>query len=264
MRDRFLSHWRGIALSIVGIVATLWLAGTGQLGLYIHPRYFAFTTIMAGIAVVFVVLAFLFVPVAGKGAEHDAHDHAHDHDHGHDHGADQGPVARAWWFGVSVVLVAATAGALLVLPPATLTTATVDQRVMNSSVMGQSDAIELAGGDEASFTIKDWAGLLRHGADERTLAGKSPTLVGFVTPDADDPENVFYVARFIVTCCAVDAQPVGVPVYLPGWQDRFAVDEWVSVTGAFASNPSVASMQAVVLAPSEITSTEQPADPYVY
>ncbi|MBX3093065.1 MAG: TIGR03943 family protein [Cryobacterium sp.] len=247
-------------MSVVGIVATLWLAVTGQLGLYIHPRYFAFTTIMAGIAVVFVVLAFLLVPVGGEDAEHDAHDH------GHDHGADRGPVARAWWFGLSVVLVAATAGALLVLPPATLTTATVDQRVINSSVAGQSldDTIELAGGDEASFTVKDWAGLLRQGADERTLTGKSPTLVGFVTPDTDDPENVFYVARFVVTCCAVDAQPVGVPVYLPGWRDRFAVDEWVSVTGTFSSNPSIASMQATVLTPREITSTEQPADPYVY
>lgn len=258
MRDRFLTHWRGIALSIVGIVATLWLAATGQLGLYIHPRYFVFTTIMAGIAVVFVVLAFLLVPVRGEDAEHGAHDH--------DHGAEQGAVARAWWFGLSVVLVVATTGALLVLPPATLTTATVDQRVMNSSVTGQSlgDTIQLAGGDEASFTVKDWAGLLRQGADERTLTGKSPTLVGFVTPDTDDPENVFYVARFVVTCCAVDAQPVGVPVYLPGWQNRFAVDEWVSVTGTFTANPSVLSMQATVLTPREITSTEQPADPYVY
>lgn len=240
----------------MGIVATLWLAVTGQLGLYIHPRYFAFTTIMAGIAVVFVVLAFLLVPVRAEDAEHDAHDH----------GTDQGPVARAWWFGLSIVLVAATTGALLVLPPATLTTATVDQRVMNSSVTGQSldDTIELAGGDETSFTVKDWASLLRQGADERTLTGKSPTIVGFVTPDTDDPENVFYVARFVVTCCAVDAQPVGVPVYLPGWQDRFAVDEWVSVTGAFTANPSIASMQATVLAPREIIPTEQPADPYVY
>src|SRR5690606_40758199 len=57
--------------------------------------------------------------------------------------------------------------------------------------------------------------------------------------------------------CSSDLQPVGVPVYLPGWQDRFAVDEWVSVTGTFASNPSVASMQATVLTPREIRSEER-------
>jgi uncharacterized repeat protein (TIGR03943 family) len=85
-----------------------------------------------------------------------------------------------------------------------------------------------------------------------------------VTPDPDDPTNVFYVARFIITCCAVDAQPVGVPVYLPDWQDQFTIDEWVNVTGTFVSNPSTESRQAIVLSPSTISLTDQPAQPYVY
>jgi uncharacterized membrane protein YcgQ (UPF0703/DUF1980 family) len=67
-----------------------------------------------------------------------------------------------------------------------------------------------------------------------------------------------------VTCCAVDAQPIGVPVYLPGWQDDFEVDDWVSVTGAFVSNPSTSSRQAIVLSPTETIPTEQPSQPYVY
>ncbi|HRN29722.1 MAG TPA: DUF1980 domain-containing protein, partial [Terrimesophilobacter sp.] len=189
MRDRFLSHWRGIALSCVGVVATLWLAATGRLGLYIHPRYFLFTVVMASIALLLVVLAFAVLP--GRGRD------AHDDDDGHDHGAAQSPRARTWWFGASAVLVVVTAVSLLVVPPSTLTSATVDQRVMNSAVSTSltGDSIQLAGADESAFTVKDWAGLLRQGADERTLAGKTATLVGFVTPDNDDPQNVFYVAR---------------------------------------------------------------------
>lgn len=244
----------------MGIVATVWLALTGQLGLYIHPRYFTFTVIMAIIAVVFVLLAFAIVPATQF---HTAQAHNDDDDHtGHER-----PRGYKWWAAVSVVLVGLTAVALLVLPPATLTTATVEQRDMNGSVVAgtmPSDTVSLAGGDDSSFTVKDWAGLLRQGADSDFLSGRTPVVVGFVTPDIDDPKNVFYVARFVITCCAVDAQPIGVPVYLPDWQDQLKTDAWVSVTGIFIENPSIDSMQATVLTPHEVTPTEQPAQPYVY
>lgn len=242
-------------LSLVGIVATVWLALTGQLGLYIHPRYFIFTVALAIIALVFVLLAFAIIP----RAESEQHDH------------DSIPVTprgRAWGVGGSVILVALTAAALLVLPPVTLTTATVEQRDMNGSAsataLSASETLHLAGGDDSGFTVRDWAGLLRQGADADFLSGRIPDLVGFVTPDPDDPENVFYIARFVVTCCAVDAQPIGVPVYLPGWQDQFAIDEWVAVSGSFIENPSIDSMQATVLDPHSVSPTEQPSQPYVY
>lgn len=253
MPSRFLSHWRGIVLSLIGIVATTWLAMTDQLGLYIHPRYFVFTVVMAVIAAVFVLLAFALLPSAK--AEEDGHDHAE-------------PSSRStgWWTGVSVVLVLVSAGALLVLPPTILTTSTVAQRDINGSVstVSQSESVSLVGGDYSSFTVKDWAGLLRQGADQEFFAGKTPTVVGFITPDTDSPDDVFYVARFVITCCAVDAQPIGVPVYLPGWQDEFDTDDWVSVTGSFIPNPSIRSVQAFVLTPTDIDVIDQPAQPYVY
>ncbi len=250
MASRFLHRWRGVLLSLIGIVAVIWLAFTDQLGLYIHPRYFIFTVIMAVIAGLFVLLAFLLPPQTGS-EQHE----------------NESPPRGAWlWVPANIVLIVVTAAGMLALPPTTLTTATVSQRDINGSATSsvQDDAITLVGGDDSVLTVKDWAGLLRQGADETSLAGKSPTLVGFVTPDPDDPTNVFYVARFIITCCAVDAQPVGVPVYLPDWQDQFAVDEWVSVTGAFVSNPSSSSLQGIVLSPSDISSTDRPAQPYVY
>ena len=67
MRE-FLDRWKGVALAALGVVATLWLAATGRLGLYIHPRYFVFTVIMAVVAVVVLVAAFA-VPRA-RGDEH--------------------------------------------------------------------------------------------------------------------------------------------------------------------------------------------------
>jgi uncharacterized repeat protein (TIGR03943 family) len=257
-----MSRWRGIVLSLIGVVAIVWLAATGQLGLYIHPRYYEFTVVMAVLAGIVVVAAFALVPGA-------ADDHAEDD--GHDHGGPVRPQRRdAIWLGATAVITAATVGALLVLPPTTLTSATVDQRDLNASestagdVAGSADAVDLVGSDTASFTVKDWASLLRQGAGEEYFAGKTVDVTGFVTPDTDDPENVFYVARFVVTCCAVDAQPVGVPVYAPGWQDDYEVDSWVHATGSFTTNPSTSSAQSVALQPAEITPVEQPAEPYVY
>lgn len=267
MRKNFLTHWRGVILSLIGIVATVWLALTGQLGLYIHPRYFAFTVIMAIIAVVCVLLACAFVPSAAE--------HSHDGPGSApgEHGPGDSPRGQGWWIGASVFLVVATAVALLALPPATLTTATVAQRDMNGSISVASGGAGTGSGaemtavtsdDDRSLSVKDWAGLLRQGADAEALIGRTPAITGFITPDPDDPENVFYVARFVITCCAVDAQPVGVPVYLPGWQEQWETDSWVNATGTFIDNPSINSMQVTVLEPLELTPTEQPAEPYDY
>jgi len=50
-------RWRGVALITAISAVALWLAASGQLVLYIHPRYIVFTVIMAAIALVLVVAA---------------------------------------------------------------------------------------------------------------------------------------------------------------------------------------------------------------
>ncbi|TFC93085.1 MULTISPECIES: TIGR03943 family protein [Cryobacterium] len=248
---RLLRRWQGALLSVVGIVATVWLGFSGQLGLYIHPRYFVFTLVMAFIAGVLVVVAFALLPAT-------EHEHALPDD-------DQGRWAWLWSAGSILLIASATVG-LLVLPPATLTTATVAKRDLNGSTsnLTQSEASDLVGGDYSSFTVRDWSSLLRQGAGEDFFADKTATVTGFVTPDTSDPENVFFLARFVVACCAVDAQPVGIPVYYPGWQDEYPIDSWVSIESGFDTNPSISSEEAIALVPSEITPTDQPAEPYVY
>lgn len=248
---RLLRRWQGVLLSLVGIVATVWLGITGQLALYIHPRYFVFTIVMAAIAATLVMAAFAIAPAPAD--EHDLVDES------------GGRWGSLWSAGGILIIIAATIG-LLVLPPATLTTATVKQRDLNgsSSTLTQSDANKLVGGDYSAFTVRDWASLLRQGAGKEFFVGKTASVIGFVTPDKSDPEDVFYVARFVVTCCAVDAQPIGIPVYYPGWQNKFKTDSWVKITSGFDTNPSVKSDQAIALVPTTVTPTRQPDQPYVY
>ena len=256
--DRLVARWQGLALSLVGVVATVWLGFTGQLGLYIHPRYYVFTLIMAAIAVVLIVGAFAVTPGGDDG-------HGQEHD---------GPPSRIggprfWMLAgstASVLVVAAAVTALLVVPPATLTSSTVEQRSINNSSATLSNASSSAStsDDTSNYTVKNWSLLMRQGVGLEYFDGRAATISGFVTPDADDPDNVFFVARFVVTCCAVDAQPVGVAVYEPGWRSSYSVDSWVSVDGAFGADPSVLSTATIVMQPDQITAIPQPDSPYVY
>jgi uncharacterized repeat protein (TIGR03943 family) len=259
--ERILARWQGLALSLIGIVSISWLALTGQLGLYIHPRYFVFTVIMAVLGGLLTLAAFAVTP---EKHEHDDEHHADD--------PLEPVVARRPWSPLAalagIVAIAVAFVALVIIPPSTLTTATVENRELNSSVTGEqgdtTSGVELAGADVKSLNLRDWASLLRDGSGSDFVVGKTTTLSGFVTADSNDPDNVFYLTRFVITCCAVDAQPIGVPVYSPGWSSTHAVDSWVEATGTFELNPSALSLESVVLSNPTVKAIDQPAEPYAY
>lgn len=248
-------RWNGIVLTAAAITATVWLAATNQLLLYIHPRYIVFTVAMAAVGLVFLVGSLL--PEVG-------HDHEEEED-----GPGHRRALRRAIAATGAVVTAVVALALVVVPPTTLTSATTDQRELNSTSILDADqpanaAPDAMAGASQKFTVRDWASLLRQTADPAFYSGKPADLVGFVIPDHDDPDNVFFVSRFIITCCAVDAQPVGVPVYLQNWTQRFEKDDWVQVTGSFETNRSRASAQSIALVPTSASTVRQPDEPYLY
>ncbi|WP_440312882.1 TIGR03943 family putative permease subunit [Leucobacter chromiireducens] len=265
-------RWPGLVLLACGIAATLSLALSGRLAWYIHPRSAWFTVLMGGIAAVLLAVGCAVHAArtrarkrAGRIGEADA-PHA-----GH-------PPARA---GTETRLrralrrlgggaIAALAVALLILfPPATLSTERAAQQAMpvRASEPGADPGADrelaaLAGRADAELTLRDWSVLTRH-PHAAAVDGRTAELLGFAAPDRDDPENVLVVTRFAITCCAVDAQAVGVPVYAPGWQSRFTAGDWLVARGAFAPNPSAGSGWVSVLLPEALTPADEPEDPYV-
>ena len=260
MRDAFLTYWRGILLATLLTVATVWLALSGRLGLYIHPRYFVFTVIMVAIGGVAVLAAFLI------GKRTDAHGgEADEHGHVHLETAPVRPPSRlrstlAVVTSAAIVLVSAVA--LVALPPTTLSASLAGDREVNASI-DTDDAPVLVGGDTSAFTVKDWAVLIRQGGSDAVLRSADPTIMGFIVP-IEGSDDTFSVARYSITCCAVDAQPFGVTVVMPGWQDSLEAGQWVEASGRFIENPDASAANGWVLESSSTVAIDEPSDPYVF
>jgi uncharacterized repeat protein (TIGR03943 family) len=257
--DRSVGRWIGTALALVAVAATFWLAAAGKLSLYIHPRYTIFTVFLASLAGVAAVAAI----VAGSGQNHAGHDH-HDHVEAPEH--DDGPPLSRWsrlnrWL-VLVVLVGAIVG-MLVLPPSTLSATARQNRTLVTSghALDATNTTALVGGNSASFTVKDWAALLREGGAGAVL-GRKADLTGYVLAQGDD--DTFFVTRLLVSCCAVDSQPVGVPVYLPNWREQLAAGGWIAVKGTFVDESEREARFPTAIQIETITKIDEPSQPYVF
>jgi putative membrane protein len=239
--------WRGVFAIGVLTVVTVWLGFEGMLGFYIHPRYNVFTLVMAAIGVALMVIAF-FVP-------HSGHSHA-----GHRHA--KGHSVMEW---LSLGFVACVVVIALVLPPTTLSSYTAENRsfgtVATSPAANAIDLESTTSGFE-NLTVRDWASLLIQTQDPTFFRGKPFSALGTIT-DSGDPD-VFFLTRFVVTCCAVDAQPVSVPVYFPRWQEEFAVDTWVTVSGGFQALPQVQEPGNLAVVSADIVVEEVPREPYLF
>jgi putative membrane protein len=242
-------EWQGIFLVLISVTAALWLGATKQLSLYINPRYDVFTMIMAGIGALLAVVSFRHVhrlPITERFLSN----------------------TRTFITIGSLLICGAAAVDLLVFAPTTLTDDMATARGINNSVISTTpptDAVPLfSTGDYSDYTITDWAGLLASTSNPIVFAGKAADITGFMSPDATDPQNVFFVTRFLITCCTIDAQPVGVPVYDPNWQNTYKAGQWIAVSGTFAANPSPRSSERIALTSVKIIPTAQPEDPYVY
>ena len=219
----------------------------------------------------------------GEASDHEASDHeASDHEASDDGILDEpsdeskGTVQvgerrslqrPSFTFSFTFCVAALVLAAAYILPASTLSSSMAHQRASNTNtgvglpaqgpdgVTGSTaDGTVESGAGETGAGETDalsWTKLLGAEASPGYYEGAEVDVVGFVYRPEGSPPDVFYVARFVVTCCAVDAQPVGLPVRHPGWQERFEEDAWVRVQGAFATTPAGAN-GAYILEPQQV------------
>lgn len=266
MRSKLLSDPRlaslatYLAISLFNAYALL-LYFQGELTLYIHPRYVLFTVALNALSLAACYVGFVLTARrVSRGVPSGV--------------LDNGPRWRpsATFLVAGLVLVAA-----YVLPASTLSSGTADQRADNLNGAGAPSADDsgalaafttgstptLSDAATADLAIEDWTSAFGAEPNPDFYEDKEVDVVGFVFRPEGAPRDVFYVSRFVVTCCAVDAQPIGLPVRSPGWEELFEEDAWVRVEGSFTEVDEGYVDEPVVVEPGRVSSTEEPQNPYV-
>lgn len=219
-----------LILSSVFILSLTW---QNQLGLYIHPRYNLFTIALS-------VLCLVVATAYQK--HHNEHKHA--------------------FSAASLPLIFILACAFI-LPARSLTSATVSQRQIDSQSIGLNSSLTnnpLLAGSSKGLKLGDWYRLIQTNQSPAYYADKPAKINGFVF-DAGLGPDTFYLARFIVTCCAVDAQPIGVPVRVTNWATIYQQDTWLEIEGEFELLGTT-NGEELVLQPNSVTEIEEPSNPY--
>ncbi|MCS7030959.1 MAG: TIGR03943 family protein [Gloeomargarita sp. SKYG116] len=113
-------------------------------------------------------------------------------------------------------------------------------------------------------SLVDWVRLLNIYPEPDAYQGQRARVEGFVVHPPHSPAHRFFIARFVVTCCAADAYPVGLPVDTPGeTAQRYPADTWVRVEGRMTSG-EVQGKRRLILQAERITPIPPPANPYLY
>lgn len=123
-------------------------------------------------------------------------------------------------------------------------------------------------------SIIDWVRTLNAYPEPDAYAGQKVNVTGFVVHLPELPENYIFLSRFILTCCAVDAYPVGLPVRLSENRSLYPPDTWLSIKGemftdALAVDPqqmkeTLTSKRQLVINAQSVQKIPTPADPYGY
>lgn len=187
---------------------------TGQLALLIHPNYFG---LCMGAGAILVILGLGKIWQTVKPSLNPSESVQH---------------ISLLPNNVGSFLMVAVAIIGFIVPPTVLASQTALQRGLTEELpltRSQPESFR-AGSNPEDRTLLDWIRTLNAYPEPDAYTGDPVKVSGFVTTLPQLPENYVMVSRFVLTCCAVDAYPVGLPVKFEGKPD-FANDQWIEVEG---------------------------------
>lgn len=232
----------GYGLIVLFCLYILGLFSSGTLLFYIHPRYELFAVIVTGLCFGLATLGFI---VSLWQLTHK-----------------KAGAAQSFRFQPIYLLVIALLAIALVLPPRTLTSHIAKQRNLDFNGAIQLETTRSAAflqTDSSKLTIKEWVAALRNTPSTQQYVGKPVRVIGFAYQNENEATSTMRISRFVVTCCAVDARPIGLPVHQPDWQKQFAADTWLEVTGVWEMSET-----GLIIKPTNIQPVPQPKDPYAF
>lgn len=232
-----------------GLLLRYWL--TGQLSLLIHPNYFILVFLTS---LILLALGIIKIWLLLKTYQGEIEDNQDDLQH-------ITVLPKNWGSGLLVI----TALVGLFIQPQVLTSQMALQR-------GISDSLPVTRIETQSFranikpqdkTLLDWIRTLNAYPEPDAYTGQPVNLTGFVVHKDSLPENYLMINRFVLTCCAVDAYPIGLPVKLDQPREFYPPDTWLEITGNMITETLNGKRQLVIQAKS-IKTIPTPKDPYSY
>lgn len=80
-------------------------------------------------------------------------------------------------------------------------------------------------------SLLGWVRTLNVYPEPDSYAGQKLKLQGLVLHSPELPPEYLLLSRFVITCCAADAYPVGLPVKLTASRQVYPPDTWIEVEG---------------------------------
>ena len=240
--------WLENVLMILILSGYVWmilrLFARNKLSYYIHPDYIWMT--LATAAVLLTVLVFVIISIGfceRKAALSS--------------GLLKHPL-RILMISIPVVLF------LLVEPKA------LSSQAFSSRTSGLGNELALSRNNQApAFVINtekrelvDWVRLFAQNENPEDFISLKGKMTGFVLKTEDLPDGYFTIARYVISCCAADARPVGILVKYDQAKFNLKPDQWIEVKGSFEID-QVNGEQRPVLNLEEMKQIEVPDNPYI-
>jgi putative membrane protein len=225
----------------IGIYSSF-LLYSGNIGLYINPRYFLLSELAS--------IVCLFVGAFGTFYffKHSNHDIKFNKKY-------------IFKFIKNYFLFFCFFLVVVIFAPQTLSSKVASDRSFNSDSFfsTEKDSIfSIFKKNDEDFTILDWYNEINSNENYTNFVGRNVNVIGFVYRDLEDSENEFRVGRFIIRCCIVDATPISL-VVKSGDAKNIENNSWVRVKGSFINDSGVLKVEAET-----IEKVEKPDSPYFY
>lgn len=221
--------YRLITFSTMAIcVVILKLYSDGALRLYIHPRYEIFTITLVSFGLCMIVIDYFK--------------------------RKQQPTGWSSW------IVFAVAVASVIIPPSSLSDSFASERLNSNiaNIVPEQTSYDNFSSDLTRFDIRDWHAYLSSSPPADSVVGKQARLNGFLFTS----EGQLFIARYQLTCCAVDATPLSVPLVESEELTSIENGTWLQLTGTMEKTDNHS--HPFQLQTEDIKITEIPDQPYVY